>query len=217
LSANRDYYQVLGVARDATIEQIRSRFRELARQRHPDRFEGDRRAEAELEFQTYTEAANVLSNPSRRSQHDFDLARQQKRLGGSEELRMVRFHLEAGVGFYRDTNYFAAAESFERALRIDPKNHQAWHHLAQSLSHQSKFLPRALEAVVRACEMQPMNAGYLKLAGKLHADAGVADRAERYYNEALAWGGDDPVVLKALEELRARPRKSRPSLFGRDS
>lgn len=208
---------MLGVAREASTDQIRARFRELARERHPDRFEGAERARAEAEFQAITEAANVLSNPERRRQHDFELARPRVEPAGSEVLRLVRFHLEAGVGFYRNSNFFAAAESFERVLRLDPKHHQAWHHLAQSLAHQRKFLPRALEAIVRACELQPVNSGYLKLAGRLHAEAGVVDKAERYYNEAIAWGGEDPVVLTALEELRSRTRKSRTSLFGRES
>jgi hypothetical protein len=61
-----------------------------------------------------------------------------------------------------------------------------------------------------------MNVGYLKLAGRLHAEAGVVDKAERYYNEAINWGGEDPVVLTALEDLRTRSRKGRVSLFGRE-
>jgi len=217
LTAAKDFYQVLGVARDASTEEIRARFRELVRERHPDRFGGAERARAEIEFQSITEALNVLSSPERRRSHDFELARPQAEPAGSEKQRMVRFHLEAGVGFYRDGNYFAAAEAFERALRIDERNHQALHHLAQSLSHQRKFLPRALEAIERACALQPMNVGYLKLGGKLHAEAGVVDKAVRYYNEAIAWGGEDPVVEKALDELRARARKGRTSLFGRES
>jgi curved DNA-binding protein CbpA len=217
LSAVRDFYQVLGVARDASTDQIRSRFRALARERHPDRFAGEERARAETEFQSITEAHNVLSDPERRRQHDFELARPRPEPPGSEGLRLVRFHLEAGVGFYRAANYFAAAESFDRVLNLDPRNHQAWHHLAQSLAHQRKFLPRALEAIVRACELQPMNVSYLKLAGRLHAEAGVVAKAERYYNEAITWGGEDPVVQTALEELRSRTRKSRTPLFGREA
>jgi curved DNA-binding protein CbpA len=217
LTAARDFYQVLGVARDATTDQIRARFRALARERHPDRFAGEERARAEAEFQAITEAANVLGDPERRRQHDFELARPAAEAPGSETARLVRFHLEAGVGFYRASNYFAAAESFERALHLEPRHHQAWHHLAQSLAHQRKLLPKALEAVTRACELQPMNVAYLKLAGRLHAEAGVLGKAERYYNEAIAWGGEDPVVLTALEELRSRTRKSRTTLFGRES
>ncbi|MCM2269534.1 MAG: DnaJ domain-containing protein [Thermoanaerobaculia bacterium] len=214
---NRDYYQVLAVARGATPEQIRARFRELARERHPDRFRGEERARAEREFQEITEAFNVLTNPERRRAHDLDLARPAASNPGSDKTRLMRFHLEAGVGFYRDGNYFAAAESFDRALHLDPRNHQALHHLAQSLAHQRKFLPRAVEAIVRACELQPMNVGYLKLAGRLHVEAGLPEKAERYYNQALTWGGEDPAVTMALEELQKGTKKARGSAVGRNA
>lgn len=213
----RDYYQVLAVARNATPDQIRARFRELARERHPDRFHGETRARAELDFQEITAAFNVLSNPERRRAHDLDLARPQAANPGTDKARLVRFHLEAGVGFYRDGNYFAAAESFDRALQIEPRTHQAWHHLAQSLAHQRKFLPRAVDAIARACELQPMNVGYLKLAGRLHAEAGLPDKAERYYNQALTWGGEDPAVTMALDELQKGTKKARGSGLGRGS
>lgn len=214
---HRDYYQVLAVARNATPEQIRARFRELARDRHPDRFRGEEHARAERDFQEITAAFNVLSSPERRRAHDLELARPQATNTGTDKARLVRFHLEAGVGFYRDGNFFAAAESFDRALQIEPRTHQAWHHLAQSLAHQRKFLPRAVAAIVRACELQPMNVGYLKLAGRLHLEAGLPDKAERYYNQALTWGGEDPAVTMALEELQKGTKKVRGSGLGRSS
>jgi hypothetical protein len=45
----------------------------------------------------------------------------------------------------------------------------------------------------------------------------VVAKAERYYNEAITWRGEDPVVQTALEELRSRTRKSRTPLFGREA
>ena len=41
-----------------------------------------------------------------------------------------------------------------------------------------------------------MNPAYLKLAGRLHAEVGLLDKAEHYYNEAIVWGGEDPVVVQ---------------------
>jgi len=218
LSTDHDYYRTLAVARSATPEEIRARFRELAREQHPDRFRGEERARAELAFQEITAAFNVLIHPERRRQHDLELARPVATgTGGSDKARMVRFHLEAGVGFYRGGNYFAAAESFQRATEIDPRNHQAWHHLAQSLAHQRKFLPRATEAIARACSLHPMNLGYLKVAGRLFTAAGLFDRAEQYYNQALTWGGEDPDVTKALDELRVAAKKGKAPRAGRSA
>ena len=69
-----DYYAVLGVAREAGAGEIRRRFRELARERHPDRFQGEEKARAEREFQALTEAFNVLYDPARRRLHDAELS-----------------------------------------------------------------------------------------------------------------------------------------------
>lgn len=209
----KDYYTVLSVARSATPEEVRERFRQLARERHPDRFQGEERARAEIEFQELTAAFNVLSNAERRRQHDLELARPQT--GGGDTARLMRFHLEAGVAFYRQGNYPAAAEAFERVTQLEPENHQAWHHLAQALVQQRRALPRAAQAISRACELNPVDPQYLKLAGRVHAELGIADRAERYYNEAIALGGEDPAVTKALEELHARSKKGKAGPFGR--
>jgi curved DNA-binding protein CbpA len=217
LSATKDYYATLSLPRTATAEQVRARFRELVRERHPDRFQGPVRVAAEAEFQAITEAFNVLSSPERRRQHDGELSRPQASSAGTEQQRLLRFHIEAGNGFFRDGNYYGAVESFEQVVRLDPKNHPSWHLLAQALSHQRAYRDRAAEAAAKAVELSPMNADYLKLAGRLHAEAGLLERAERYYNGARTWGGDDPVVEKALEELQGRAKKAKPGLFGRSN
>ena len=217
MTAPKDYYATLSLPRHATAEQVRARFRELVRERHPDRFQGQGRVEAEAGFQAITEAFNVLSSPERRRQHDSELSRPQATSGGTDEQRLLRFHIEAGSGFFRDGNYYGAVESLEQVVRLDPKHHPSWYLLAQALSQQRAYRERAAEAAAKAVELSPMNADYLKLAGRLHAEAGLLERAERYYNGARTWGGDDPVVEKALEELQGRAKKAKPGLFGRSN
>ncbi|HEX8620249.1 MAG TPA: DnaJ domain-containing protein, partial [Thermoanaerobaculia bacterium] len=68
-----NYYEILGVDRSASEQEIRDRFRTLARENHPDRYRGDDKAGAERKFQTLTEAVNVLTNPEKRRQHDSGL------------------------------------------------------------------------------------------------------------------------------------------------
>ncbi|MCZ7651296.1 MAG: DnaJ domain-containing protein [Thermoanaerobaculia bacterium] len=211
----KDLYTILGVPRTATPEQIRQRFRELARTCHPDRFQGEARLRAEEEFQQVTEAFNVLSSPERRRQLDLELARPEASSSAGDAQKLARLHLQAGIRFYRERNFIQAAESFDRATKADPQSAQAWHHLAQACSHHRRYLSQGLAAVVRACELDGMNPVYLKLAGKLHATAGLFDRAEWYYNQALVWGGEDDAVRSALEELSRTSRKGGSGLFGK--
>ena len=69
-----NYYEVLGVERSASEQEIRDRFRRLAREQHPDRYKGPDKAEAERRFQLLTEAVNILTNSAKRKQHDAELS-----------------------------------------------------------------------------------------------------------------------------------------------
>src|SRR5579864_1043233 len=66
--ANDDYYSDLGVARDATADDIRRAFRKLAAQYHPDRNPGDKAAAAK--FKKIAEAYRVLDDPKTRASYD---------------------------------------------------------------------------------------------------------------------------------------------------
>lgn len=68
MSQKRDYYEVLGVARQATADDIRKAYRRLAMQYHPDRNQGDKAAEAK--FKEISEAYEVLSDSDRRHLYD---------------------------------------------------------------------------------------------------------------------------------------------------
>ena len=65
---SRDYYEVLGVSRDASETEIKKAFRQLARQLHPDVNKHD--PEAEEKFKEAAEAYEVLSDPDRRGTYD---------------------------------------------------------------------------------------------------------------------------------------------------
>src|SRR5437868_2938445 len=64
----RDYYETLGVSRDASEEEIKKAYRRLARQYHPDRNPGDKQAEAH--FKEVQTAYDVLSDKNKRGQYD---------------------------------------------------------------------------------------------------------------------------------------------------
>ncbi|MEJ2535778.1 MAG: DnaJ domain-containing protein, partial [Calditrichia bacterium] len=66
--AKRDYYEILGVGRNATPDQIKTAYRKLAMEYHPDRNQGDK--EAENKFKELSEAYEVLRDSNKRSMYD---------------------------------------------------------------------------------------------------------------------------------------------------
>ncbi len=64
----RDYYEVLGVSKGASEEEIKKAYRKLAKQNHPDLHPGDK--EAEERFKEINEAYGILSDPEKKSRYD---------------------------------------------------------------------------------------------------------------------------------------------------
>jgi molecular chaperone DnaJ len=94
----QDYYELLGVARDASQDEIKKAFRRLARDTHPDANPDD--PEAEHHFREIAQAYEVLSDPQKRAAYDrgdqFDMGDLFSTFGGIDEV-LSRFF--GGFGF----------------------------------------------------------------------------------------------------------------------
>lgn len=69
-TSERDYYQILGIPRTASADEIKKAYRRLARQFHPDMHGGAKKAEMEKKFKEMNEAHEVLSDPEKRKKYD---------------------------------------------------------------------------------------------------------------------------------------------------
>ena len=118
----KDYYEILGVARDASPDEVKKAFRALARDTHPDANPGD--PEAEARFRDIAEAYEVLSDPQKRARYDRgetfggqDLFSQ---FGGLEDILQQFF----GGGFGGFSGFGGQQRGPQRgrdiAVRLDP-------------------------------------------------------------------------------------------------
>lgn len=66
----RDFYQILGLPRSASADDIKKAYRRLARQVHPDLHSGSKKSEMEKKFKELNAAHEVLSDPDKRKKYD---------------------------------------------------------------------------------------------------------------------------------------------------
>lgn len=211
-----NYYEILGVERSASEQEIRDRFRKLARENHPDRYRGGDKADAERKFQTLTEAVNILTNPEKRRQHDSGLA-----AGGTKAaidfVQIAKAYLAKGVKAYKEGDIKAAYENFDLATKHNSQDAKAFHYLAMAAARIPAYTRQAVTAIEAAVQREPMNPLYLKDAGLLYKRAGMVAKAERFFEETLKWDASNVEAQTALAELRESKEAGKGgfSIFGK--
>ncbi len=212
-----NYYDVLGVPRDATEHEIRERFRILAREAHPDRYtDAAKKREAEVRFQVLTEAVNVLTTPARKKAHDFDLDKGAQ--GTSHDPAAVaKVYLAKGVKAYKEGDFGLAVQMFDLSVHHWDKDAKALHYLALACLKVPGQARKGADAIEAAIKLEPHNPQFHREAGKLYLQAGLKAKAERHFEEALKWNPDDTEVKRHMAELRSpgEPKNLLGSLFGR--
>lgn len=202
MTTSEDYYEILGVPRNATSKQIRDRFLQLARDRHPDRFGDTEKVQAEEEFQLITQAYNVLHDDHRRLQYDKETEVRSKSPTADVRSQAGQVYKRRGVEAFKKKRYQEAATNLEQATHEDASDPESWYYMAQVYGQRTSWLSKGLAAASKACELEPSNPDFLKQAGKMAAQAGMDGRALKYYRDALTYGGEDPEVRAAIKGLR---------------
>jgi curved DNA-binding protein CbpA len=196
-----NYYEVLGVERSASEQAIRDKFRQLAREHHPDRYRGPDKAEAERKFQVLTEAVNVLTNTNRRKAHDSELSTGVTK-SPSDFSQVAKAYMGKGVKAFKEGDMQAAYENFDMAVKHNPQDAKGHHYLALTAARFPSMMRQAVQAIEAAVQREPMNPQFLKDAGLICRKASLNAKAERFLEEALKWDLDNVEIQTALAELR---------------
>jgi len=101
--AKKDYYEILGVSKDASTDDVKKAYKELVKKWHPD-LHPDNKSEAEQKFKEIHEAYEVLSDPQKRAQYDrFGYVGQpQENVYGSQSQQGNPFNQQDLFGGFED-------------------------------------------------------------------------------------------------------------------
>jgi tetratricopeptide (TPR) repeat protein len=196
----RSFYEILGVEPLASQDQIKSAFRRLARERHPDRFRGPARAQAETDFQAITEAYNVLNDPTQRARYDQTISsKTTQQLSNPRDV--ARALLGKAMGLVKTGQAAEANEYFAQAIAHDPESAKAHHLYGVFLSRQVGGLEEGLRHLDQAVKLEPNDVKILLDASKAFARARMFARATRFAQQASQLAPGDPAIEKWMEQL----------------
>ncbi len=198
---SKNYYEILGVARDATPKEIKKSYFEMARKYHPDRFDRelpqDSREMVEEVFGHITRAFQTLNNEKEKQDYDA-------RLDKPEELdrkvldQRADMKFRQGKALFNREKYEEALVCFEEAIRIKSNKAIYFLFLAKSESKIPSFNEKAEEDFNKALELEPWNAECYIAVGEFYNQEGLSVKAKKQFKKALEIDPENVVALKAL-------------------
>ena len=172
----KDPYSILGVSKDATDEEVKAAYRELARKYHPDNYTDDNPLKdlAKEKMQEVNEAYDKITK-----------ARAKKKSGKSSESE---YSGSADYGYVRrlinDRNFKAAEIELTKIPQIDRT--AEWHYLASVLLMHRNRVNDAMRELEIACTMDPGNLEYQKAKEMFNNTANTYTNA--YYADNNPYG-----------------------------
>lgn len=201
---HQDFYQVLGLEKTATRDQIKRAYFHLAKEYHPDRHfqAGLEELTPQLEalFRGIKEAYDTLLMERKRQEYDTKLA--MKKVKGKDEGSAgpsVEAQVQTGLQAFRKGDFKAAAHFFETAVKAAPTQSNYHLLLAKTLTQVPGRQRDAETHYKKAIELDPSGVEHYLGLGLLYKKSGMIQRAQRQFEEALIW---DPENKTAQEELR---------------
>jgi curved DNA-binding protein CbpA len=230
LKITGDHYEVLDVAKLATIDEIKNAYHALARRFHPDRFHQSGpqlRTEVESAFARIAHAYETLSDPARRA--DYDARRPSRQTATSEKKAVTTpakaprsaKQSEAGTAAARAENSFQHGLAALKGNRHDegirflaeaamllPREARYRAQYGHALIRQSNTRRLAETELQAALSLEPENTAYRVMLAELYKKLGLQKRAEGELERALAIDPKNEAARAMLLSLKSKTQKS---------
>ena len=226
MGTQRDYYSTLKISPNATTEEIKASFRNLARQYHPDLNPDDPQA-AEY-FKEISEAYETLSDPRKRRRYDRDRKLTEKnyptnyqssepsyKVYKTSTSQDAQYFYNRGITKSRKKQYHKALTEFSKAIALDSKFIDAYLQRSQ-IHHKLGDNQGVLDDCFRVISLNPTvvkayyyqgraryNLGYVQASIESYSEAIRQDKdyTQAYYYRGIAYGDlneKDPAIKDLL-------------------
>jgi len=192
MSAKRDYYEVLGVTKSASIDELKRQYRKLALKFHPDR---NQHADTQEHFKEISEAYAVLSDTGKRQLYDQyghagvngrysnqDIFQGVQRGGGFDSNDAWGWR-NKGSALYFLGKYDEAVKCYDESIKIDPSNPIVWNNRGLALYYLGKY-DEAILAYEHAITIDPSDADAWNSKGNSLNSLGKSVEAKKCYDKA---------------------------------
>lgn len=169
-----DYYELLGVGRNATLEQIRKAYRDKVKRFHPD--VADDKGKADEHIKLIYQAWEVLSDPDRRRAYNQLLGMEDKRRAAEVEARRRRAEIREGQELFRKARIVRAGG----------------------------MLSPAKELALKAAHLLESDWEAWWLVGEIALEQQDFDTAIEAYTQALRYSKHNPAVQNRLDQVLAK-------------
>jgi tetratricopeptide (TPR) repeat protein len=197
-----DYYGILGVDRNATMDDIRRAYHRRAREFHPDRYlhvESDvLKEKLNVIFSYVNEAYRGLTGRGSLSKNVSAPDEEKARDEYNKKLARMRFG--EGKNAFDSGLYGDAATLFGQATYLDDSVAEYYYLYGRALLKNEKMKP-AEEALKRAARLDPCNSKYITELGYVYLSLGFTARARNTFEKALKCDPADKMAREGIAKL----------------
>lgn len=189
-----DFYEVLGLSKNATAADVRAAYVRLAKERHPDRFRDPaEKGRAEAFFKDLTTAFNTLFNESTRAEYD----REHERPKPTNPVEIAKDAHDRGRALSEQGGSPEEVLSlFRSAVHHQPEEGLYHAALGSFLAKRTTSSREAIQSLERAVQLQPQNATFHAELALLFHKQGLTLRAHKAVETALRLAPRDAKIQK---------------------
>jgi curved DNA-binding protein CbpA len=217
MDSAKDHYEILDVARGASLPQIKAAYHFLARHFHPDRFHQEApalRNRTEDAFARVARAYEILNDPMRRAEYDQTRVSKPKtesdRHASVAEEPVVQPRTNADNSFRQGMDALQRKE-YDNAIRflaeaaiLEPKQARYRAHYGYALMNRPKARRAAEAELLAALALEPNNAKFRLMLAEVYQSGGMRRRAESEAARALTIDPKNEKARALLESLRKK-------------